>query len=204
MKYYTYVHYTADTKELFYVGKGQKNRHKQDKDRNRWWHNKVNKHGGFISQIMSYWETEAEALDHEKFLIDCLEDIGTKLTNITKARGKEAGGKKLSPETCLKWGKASKKKWAALDEDTRKEWGQAISKANKGRQKTEEHKRNLSVSRTGIKVPSIWKPIKCVTNDTVYPSLTEAAKATGCDPSHIVKCCKGKLKKTNNMEFVYG
>lgn len=204
MIYYTYVHYTKDTNEIFYVGKGKKNRHKQLENRNTWWKNKVNKHGGFTSKIMAYWSTETEALDHEKFLIDCLEEMGIVLVNIQKARGKEAGGRKFTPEQCAKYSLASKKKWAAADPEKNKAWGQAISLANKNKPKTEKHKQNLSKARQGIKVPSIWKPIKCVTTGIVYPSLTEAAKATNCDASHIVKCCRGKLKTTKNLEFMYG
>jgi hypothetical protein len=203
MKYYTYVHHTKDTNEIFYVGKGIKNRYQQTSNRNRWWHHKVNKHGGFIAVIMAYWETESDALEHEKFLIDCLEDIHVSLVNILKARGKEAGGRKLSPETCKKHGEASKKKWSLLDPETRKLWGRLISEANKGRTKTEQHRQKLSKARIGLKVPKIWKAVKCLTTGIVYPSLTEAALATKCDPSHVAKCCRGKLKKTNNMEFMY-
>jgi PIN domain nuclease of toxin-antitoxin system len=203
MVYYTYVHYTADTNKIFYVGKGAGKRHKLTTNRNKWWHHKVAKHGGFVSQIMSYWDNEEDALEHEKFLIDCLEDIDVSLVNIMKSKGKEAGNKKLSPEQCKKWGEASKKKWASLDEDTRKQWSLLISQANKGRSLTAEHKQNLAQARKGLKVHKIWKAVKCVTTGIVYPSLTEAALSTGCDPSHVAKCCKGKLKKTNNMEFKY-
>jgi hypothetical protein len=203
MKYYTYVHYTKDTKELFYVGKGSNKRAYKTDNRNRWWHNKVNKHGGFDVEILSYWETEKEALEHEKFIIDCLERVNILLVNISKAFGKEQGGMKLSKETRKRMSKARVEKWNSLTKEEKQEFISKISESNKGRKFSEQHRKNISLSRTGMKIPTLWKPIKCLTTGVVYPSLTEASKDTGCDPSHIVKCCKGKIKKIHNMEFAY-
>lgn len=73
----------------------------------------------------------------------------------------------------------------------------------KGKKKTKQHKANLSKARKGMQIPSTWKQIRCTTTNIVYPSLTEAALDTGCDPSHIVKCCKGKLKQTKKKGFEY-
>lgn len=190
--FYTYAHYTADTNEIFYIGKGQKNRFKKSDNRNRWWHNKVNKHG-FVAKILCYWEKEEDALSHERLLLDCFRG---KLVNI-QDRDDKMSGYKLSEETRLKMSKTHKER------DRSNVCYRALSEALKGKRKSDEHKKNLSKSRTGSKVPSIWKPIFCITNNTLYPSLTEAAEKTGCDPSHIVKCCKGKLKKTKRMEFKY-
>ena len=203
MKYYTYIHYTKDTKKIFYVGKGQNKRAYKTDNRNRWWHNKVNNHGGFDVEIVAYWKTEKEALEHEKLLIDCFEQVGILLVNISKALGKEQGNMKFSEETRKKMSKTRTKKWESMSEEEKQEWASKISKANKGREFSEQHRKNISLSREGITIPARWKPIKCVTTGVVYSSLTEAAKDTGCDASHIVKCCKGKIKKIHNMEFVY-
>jgi len=51
MKFYVYGHYTADTGELFYIGKGTGYRHKDRRCRNPFWNNVVNKHG-FVSKIL--------------------------------------------------------------------------------------------------------------------------------------------------------
>jgi hypothetical protein len=201
--FYTYAHYTADTNEIFYIGKGSRNRYRQLSNRNKWWHNKVNKHQGFVSKILAWWETETEALDHEKFLIDCFENAGVVLTNIYKARGKEASGWKQTIEQRNEKSRSSKAMWESLTEEQRKEASLRFSRALKGVPKTKEHKQNLSKARTGLKVPKIWKPVKCLTTGILYSSVTNASLETGCDPSHIVKCCKGKLKKTKNMEFAY-
>ena len=203
LKYYTYAHYTKDTQELFYIGKGSGKRATISDNRNQWWRNKVNKHTGFTVEILAYWKTELEALEHEKFLIDCLEATGTILTNIHKALGRETGGRKLTAVTCERMSKAGKTRWANLTDEKKKEFGEKTSKILKGRPFTDLHRKHLSDSRKGLKVPSAWKQVFCKTTNTFFNSVREAASKTGCDPSHIVKCCKGKLIKTKNLEFTY-
>ena len=56
----------------------------------------MNKHGYYI-EICAKWETEEEAFEHEKFLVWCFKDIGTKLTNITSG-GEGTSGRKMPPE----------------------------------------------------------------------------------------------------------
>ena len=36
-----------------------------------------------------------------------------------------------------------------------------------------------------------------------YPSLMEAERHTGCNPSHICECCKGKYKSTGGFIWRY-
>ncbi len=203
MKYYTYAHFTADTKKLFYIGKGKDKRAFSSLNRNRWWQRKVDKHGGFIVEILAEGGTEKEALEHEKFLIDCLEATGHCLTNIQKSIGKETEGRKFSLETRKRMSAATLKRWESLSEEQKEKRSAFFSELLKGKNKTEQHKAALSKARTGIQVPSTWKQIRCKTTNVIYPSLTEAALATGCDASHIVKCCKGKLKQTKKKEFEY-
>jgi hypothetical protein len=82
MKYYTYIHYKADTNEPFYIGKGFRKRAYVTKNRNKWWHAIVNKHG-YKVEILSRFETNQEALDHEIFLISTFRQLGYKLCNLT-------------------------------------------------------------------------------------------------------------------------
>lgn len=51
-KFYVYAHYTKDTNELFYIGKGCGKRHLSSCDRNPKWERIVNKHG-FYSIILT-------------------------------------------------------------------------------------------------------------------------------------------------------
>ncbi len=89
-KYYTYAHYKADTKELFYIGKGVKSRHCKATGRNLYWSRIVAKHG-FKSEILSRFDTEKEALDHEAFLIECFRAMGFKLANLADGGQGQSG-----------------------------------------------------------------------------------------------------------------
>lgn len=80
--HYTYCHTRNDTGKVFYIGKGVKYRANATKSRNQYWKNIVKKYGYSI-EILSYWESEKEALNHEKLLISCFKDMGYKLANLT-------------------------------------------------------------------------------------------------------------------------
>ena len=79
--YYTYGHYKADSKELFYIGKGKGNRAHDRDSRSDFWRNIVKKHD-YTVEIFADWPTEEEAFEHEKFLIECFRDL-TVLCNLT-------------------------------------------------------------------------------------------------------------------------
>jgi len=200
--FYTYIHRTADTNEVFYVGKGKNKRASDKNNRNVWWHRKVNKHG-YIVEIVAYWPTETEALQHEFFLIQCFEAMNITLTNIFKALGKERNNKKVSPESCKNYSKGRKKWWAAMSPEEKLNRVEILRKANLGRTLSDERKKALSVFRTGRPNPKACKPVLCVTTGEFFKSVSEAAIKTVRDPAHIVKCCKGKAKATKGLEFAY-
>jgi hypothetical protein len=79
--YYTYGHYKADSKQLFYIGKGKDRRAHEKDSRSDYWRNIVNKHG-YTVEIFAEWESEKDAFIHEKFLIDCFRNLTT-LCNLT-------------------------------------------------------------------------------------------------------------------------
>lgn len=194
MKFYTYAHYTKDTSELFYIGKGQGKRYKQQDTttRNRWWQNKVKKHGGFTSVILCYWENEQDAFEHEKLLISIFEK---QLVNLTKG-GEGVSGIKASDETRKKISKALTGR--TVNEQTCKN----ISKALKGRKLSEKHAlRSRQVLLDAQEKKK--KKIVCITTNTKYNSVSEASKFTGVDASSIVRICKGKQKQAAGMVFLY-
>lgn len=84
MTFYTYFHTRNDTNTVFYVGKGMPKHARafDEYDRGVHWKRIVAKHGHTV-HIAARWPTEAEAFEHEKFLIACFRDMGIKLVNLT-------------------------------------------------------------------------------------------------------------------------
>ena len=80
--FYTYAHYTPEGRP-FYIGKGQRKRAYNLNHRNGKWKNIVVKYGTPMVEILARWNTEADALEHEKFLIACFKDMGYDLANLT-------------------------------------------------------------------------------------------------------------------------
>lgn len=79
--FYVYVHKKPGTNEVFYVGKGKKNRAYTTKSRNNHWSNVVNKYGGFDVEVIKSDMTEKESFEFEKKII---QEIGIEnLTNQT-------------------------------------------------------------------------------------------------------------------------
>lgn len=78
--YYIYGHYTADTDELFYIGKGTKKRAWSTK-RTRKWKNKVKKHG-LVVKLLHEHLTEEDALAKEVELIAEARSHGINLVNV--------------------------------------------------------------------------------------------------------------------------
>lgn len=86
--FYTYAH-SKQEGGIFYIGKGTRKRAYAMDSRNPHWHNVVNKYGKPHVEILAGWDTEQEALDHERFLIFCFRDMGIKIVN--KADGGKVG-----------------------------------------------------------------------------------------------------------------
>lgn len=96
MMHYTYAHTKSDG-TIFYIGKGQGRRAWDKKQRNQFWHNVVNKNGGFQAEVLAYWETHEEALSHEVLLISCFKDMGYTLANLSDG-GEGCSGYKYTEE----------------------------------------------------------------------------------------------------------
>ena len=88
----TYSHHKPDG-TLFYIGKGSVKRANSKDSRNPHWKNIVAKHGSHKVEILANWPTEAEAFEHEKFLISCFRDLGFSLANITDGGEGMSGAK---------------------------------------------------------------------------------------------------------------
>ena len=167
MQHYTYAHYRPDG-TMFYIGKGCGNRAYRTGERNQYWKRTVAKYGSFEAKILSYWGSNEEALKHESFLISCCRDMGLKLVNLTT--GGEGGNSYIrTPESIEKYrisvaGKISPFKGVKrnpLSEETKAKMRAShvgrvtsdtakanLSKALKGKKKTESHKQNLVIQLT--------------------------------------------------------
>ena len=105
MNHYTYVHISKESGKIFYVGKGSGNRAYFSSCRSKEW--KKIAESGHSVEIMCFWETNEEALEHEKLLISCGKKLNWPLVNKTAGGQGVVGlkaflGKKHSDETKLK------------------------------------------------------------------------------------------------------
>lgn len=140
-KFYTYVHVRNDTSEIFYVGKGTAKRAYSRYERNNLWHKIVKKHG-YTVQIISYWETEQEAFEHEKNLIKSYRESGVDLANFTDG-GDGVSGYRHTKEAKAKASQKSKELWS------NPEWKSKMSAIRKV-QFTPEVKEKLSESNKKV------------------------------------------------------
>jgi hypothetical protein len=137
-EFLVYAHYTVDTNELFYIGKGDATRMSSTQYRNRFWHAKVKKYGGFKALILAKFAKEEEALACEVAAIGFFgrRDLSVgPLVNLTDG-GEGISGLPRTKEHNLKIGKANK--------------GQkrpSISAAKRGKKRapfSEEHRARLA------------------------------------------------------------
>lgn len=167
--FYTYAHLKADTNEIFYIGKGTGKRLHRKDARNTHWHNTVKKHG-YKAIKLATWESEQDAFEHEKFLIQCLKEIGTALVN------QSAGGDGNNHIGGLTF--AGKKHSASTKEKCRL--------LHLGKPKSEESKKkNAEAHKQKIQV-----------NGIIYPSWQEASQATGIPTGSISYLLKNKSLKS--------
>lgn len=138
--YFTYAHFRKSDGSIFYIGKGQANRHLSHANRNQYWHRTVNKHG-LIVEKLDCWENEIDALDQEKYLIKFFKDLGYSLVNLTD------GGEGLYNPS-----KEIRNKMSKNNAMKRPEVAKKISDARKGKKLSEKHKEKLSKVQTGRKL----------------------------------------------------
>lgn len=74
-KFYVYKWFNVETNEIFYIGKGSKNRYKQVTQRNKLFKEYLNKNN-CKSEILQYFENEIDAFEYEHNLIIELKQRG--------------------------------------------------------------------------------------------------------------------------------
>lgn len=145
--YYVYQHVRNDTKEVFYVGKGRGERCNVKSNRNKHWHNIVNKANGFTVDIVFSGLSHEEALESEHDVI--LENLyfGCRLAN-KNLGGTGRKGKSLETDHKMKISCALKGRRLIVHN---KETLEKISKKLLGRKSDPETVARIKSSNTGKK-----------------------------------------------------
>ena len=138
-----------DTKEVFYVGKGSKNRYKDMRMRNRYFLNVVNKVGmnNIDIKIIEDNLTENDAFKREIYYIDFYKKQGHNLTNLTKGgEGSSNWFNFLTEEE-----KEHHRRISASFTNRKHsvETKKKMSESARGRKMSEETKRKISISQAG-------------------------------------------------------
>lgn len=131
-EFYVYIWTRLDTNEVFYVGKGHKNRYKDMRMRNKYFLHIINKVGKDNTKIdiIENNLTEEEAFEREKYYISYYRDISSCLTNMTDGGDGSTG-------------------WYKYLTEEEKERHKKKSKSFLGKHHTEETKKKMSESMKG-------------------------------------------------------
>ena len=179
--YYVYIHKKADTKEVFYVGKGHGDRAYSHSNRNKMWQHVVKKHG-FIVEIVMEGIQEWYAFELEK---DLITSYGRRNNNDGVLVNMTEGGEGISGLTHSI--EARKKMSDAKIGNT---FMLGLTRSDVSKQKMSDAKRK------------IMKPVKR-DDGVIYESTHAAAKQTGARQGVIVNCIKGRCKTAGGYSWSY-
>lgn len=194
--YYIYRHIRLDKNEVFYIGKGQ---YPKDRDNpymrayskhrvNPHWKNIV-KNTKYIIEIIFESSDENIIIEKEKEFIKLYGrkdlKLGT-LVNFTDG-GEGVSGRKNSEETKIKMSKSAKNRIIKFNQKE-----ELINRMNKYRNTENKHS-NKSVIQYDLKGSKIKE----------FSSLTEAAIQTKSNISKISLCVNGKRKSTKGFKWEF-
>ena len=192
----------------------------------RWDHGngyKCNKH--FWRAIQRYgWdsiehEILASGLTHEQACaleIELIAKYGS--TNPKKGYNHSTGGDGatgISPSAETRKKMSELRKGRLVSEETRKRLSEShkgwthsertrkkISEASKGKVIGQEQRAKISKALKGRAGPN-QKSVICVETGLKYPSISQAARETGLNKTHISDACRGTLKKTGGFHWEF-
>jgi hypothetical protein len=209
--FYTYSHAIPEGR-IFYIGKGQGKRAHQLKYRNDKWKKVVSKYGNPTVQVLAEWKTEAEALEHEMFLIQCFRDMGYSLANLTDG-GEGTSGYKHTPEQVernrrAKLGSTPWNKGVSSGLQHSEEFKQRLSKVHKGnkwrlglptsaKQKaaaSKIFKGNKHAEGNTAQRKWVWIGTHIKTGEVIRLVGEQAMKDAGVQHANVIKCLNGERK----------
>lgn len=188
-QFYTYLHTKPDG-TIFYIGKGQAKRAYDLVKRNIHWLRVVNKHGKPNVEILAYWDTEQEALDHEVLLISCFRDMGYVLANLTDG-GEGSSGFKHSQESIEKIAKIKR-------DNPTNYW--------LGKTRSEETKQKISAARQKQIIPlgalkGVIEATEIKTGRIIILNGAKSITKNNFCAQHVYKCVMGKRKTHKGFTF---
>jgi len=192
-----YIHRRKDNNAIFYVGKGSYHRAHNKSVRNRHWKFIEAKHGRTV-EILQWFDTEQEALDHELFLILSFRVFGLKLANIVdggggikgyrhteRARRSMSQKRKGVPLSEYHYNKlveaqrqegvrekrsSSLRRYYSTDEGLAQR--KAVAAATNARPETRMAiSKSLSATR---RATGAVRPVRCITHDTEFECIADA------------------------------
>lgn len=213
MMFYTYIHYRRSDKKPFYIGKGQGDRYKNVTHRNKYWKAVAVKHGVYCA-ILAKWDTEEEAYEHEKFLIETFRLLGFKLANLSTGGEGGATGVPKSEKHREKIGAAHRgrskspeqielMRQRAIVQFSNPSARELARKNQLGKKQSAETSEKKRIAATGRKQPHLQKEVLCITTGQIFESAREAARQLNLHHTLISMCCRGKQSKTGEMTFRY-
>jgi hypothetical protein len=170
--------------------------------RNNYWNKIVAKYGKPTVQVLAEWKTEAEAFDHEKFLIACLRVMGYELANLTDG-GDGTSGYKQTLEHKQKL-RESRLGVAIHSEEFKEKIRQTHlgSKWNLGRPTSAKQKLIASATHYGNKHAEgntnnrkwVWIGTHIETGEVIRLVGEQAMKDAGVQHANVIKCLNGERK----------
>lgn len=207
--YYVYIHRRNDNNEVFYVGKGKKNRATSKSGRNSWWNNIVNK-VGYSVEFIEKGLSEDDAFDLEIETIKFYRECGNALCNMTSGgegmsgmRHTDTAKKKMSD--ARKGSHFTEEHKQNLSESHKRiitdERREVLSKNRKGRLHSEETKAKYSETRKGVEIPQETR-IKMV-ESTKRNAASKREKGILLKSDKPVQCSNGMIFPNSEIAAVW-
>ena len=226
MKFYIYKHIRPDTKEVFYIGKGNtsknshEERYKTSSGRNKMWRSIVAKNNGvFMPEIICYCDTEEEV---NKLEIEYISKYGRFINGGTLCNMTDGGdgsvGLIISEETRNKLrkrfsGERHPNYGKKLSKETCLKKSESMKKSDKNLKgkklpdwwkdkirDTKYGEQNPMFGRTGEKHPNSKKVID-ISTGVIYNSVKEAAESNGIKMKTLYNFLSGHRPNKTTLKF---